>query len=219
MNIIRRIYSYTDQANLKIVQQCRTILLSQFPYLSEQQADELLTETGETNDKPYSYMVLVAEGRNKQVLGVAIASHFYQEKFVLLDYIATGKQKASGGIGGALYEQIKEETKKEGAWGLFFDCLPDVLEWCENETEYKQNVSRLKFYEGQGARPLVNFKYELPRSNHDVFYLMFDGLGKKEQISSTIGKRVVEAILTNKDNHCSPEYIKTVVGSIKSTRV
>jgi acetoin utilization deacetylase AcuC-like enzyme len=113
--------------------------------------------------------------------------------------------------------QTREETKKEGAWGLFFDCLPDVLEWCENETEYKQNVSRLKFYEGQGARPLVNFKYELPRSNHDVFYLMFDGLGKKEQISSTIGKRVVEAILTNKDNHCSPEYIKTVVGSIKST--
>jgi hypothetical protein len=38
----------------------------------------------------------------------------------------------AGGVGSALYEKVREESKELGALGLFFECLPDRPEFCKD---------------------------------------------------------------------------------------
>ncbi|MEQ8533843.1 MAG: hypothetical protein RIB86_18470, partial [Imperialibacter sp.] len=135
LNSIRRIYDHTTEYNIVALEQCRAILLSQFPYMSEKEADDLLLDAGEHSIKPYRPIVIIAEGRDKQVLGVAIASHFIKDNFIFLDFIATNKHRISGGIGGALYERLRDEAHSIAAIGVFFDCLTDKREWAVDAAE------------------------------------------------------------------------------------
>ncbi len=200
------------------LEQCRAILLSQFPYMTNKDADELLDDASDQSNKPYRSIVIVAEGRDKQVQGVAIASHFLAKNFLFLDFIATSKQQISGGIGGALYERIREEAIALGALGVFFYCLTDKKEWTYSDAEYKQNIARLKFYEKYGARPLEGIDYHLIRSDDSFFYLVFDGLGKQQQLSRQTGKNITLSVLENKAaGKVTDAYIKTVISSIKGT--
>jgi acetoin utilization deacetylase AcuC-like enzyme len=216
LNSIRRIYDHTTEYNIVALEQCRAILLSQFPYMSEKEADELLDDAGEHAVKPYRSVVIIAEGRDKQVLGVAIASHFMKDNFIFLDFIATNKHRISGGIGGALYERLRDEAHSLSAIGVFFDCLTDKREWAVDAGEYRQNLARLKFYEKYGARPLEGFNYDLRRDDISYFYLVFDGLGKKDHLSAQLCKSIVSAILENKaKGKVSDAYIGQVLRSIK----
>ncbi|WP_416865578.1 MAG: hypothetical protein ACMVP2_24955 [Imperialibacter sp.] len=218
LNSIRRIYDHTTEYNIVALEQCRAILLSQFPYMSEKEADELLHDAGEHAVKPYRSVVIIAEGRDKQVLGVAIASHFLKDNFIFLDFIATNKHRISGGIGGALYERLRDEAHSISAVGVFFDCLTDKREWAVDGAEHKQNQARLKFYEKYGARPLEGFCYDLRRDDESYFYLVFDGLGKKDHLSAQLCKSIVSAILENKARgKVSDEYVGQVLRSIKGS--
>lgn len=215
LHSIRRIYDHTSHYNQAALEQCRAILLSQFPYLKEKEADELLNAADRSTNRHFKHMVLVAQKRNKQVIGVAFASHFSKENFIFLDFIATLKG-ASGGVGGALYERLREEAAAMSAKGIFFDCLPDNPEWC-TEAEKKQNVARLRFYEKFGATPLEGSKYEMPRSDGTVFHLMFDGLGRHSELEMAYARRVMRLILENKAaGKCTSDYMLKVILSVKS---
>ncbi len=217
LHSIRRIHDHKNQVNVTALQQGKVILLSQFPYMNEQEADELLLSIGDTPQvKDFHYLVLVAEDRNKQVLGVAIASYFHDHNFVFLDYIATRQHRISGGIGGALYQRLREEATSLSSVGIFFDCLPDEQELCPHEEERKQNRVRLKFYERFGARPLVGTAYEKPRNDQSVFHLVFDGLGLRDKLNSNVCKGIFQSILESKANKkCSQQYLDEVLSSVK----
>ncbi len=212
---IRRIYNHLTESNRKVLNQCKLILLSQFPYLSKSEADAILHDAGNSSHPDFSYLVIVAEGRNQQVLGVAIASHFRKENFIFLDYIATRQHRISGGIGGALYERLRDEAAAIGTVGVFFDCLPDEKELCTDATERKQNSARLKFYERFGARPIINTKYEMPRKDHSVFHLVYDTLAETKSLKKQEARNIITSILQNKAaKKCSEKYIQEVEESI-----
>ncbi|MDZ4714855.1 MAG: histone deacetylase family protein [Cytophagales bacterium] len=216
LHTIRRIYDYGSLANSNALLQSKAILLSQFPYLSELEARELLQAAERSSHPAYSYVVLVAEGRHKQVLGLAIASYFHAHNFYFLDYIATRAQRISGGIGGALYDRLREEAVTTSATGIFFDCLSDERSQCENEEEWRQNAARLKFYERYGARPLEGTTYETPRNDRSVFHLVFDGLGVSRPLTVRSCRGIMKSILESKaSKKCSLEYINKVMTSIK----
>jgi len=218
LNSIRRIYNHRSENNIIALTQCREILLSQFPYMTGVYADALLTDAGDDSNKPYRSIVIVAEGRDKLVQGVIIASLFLKNNFLFLDFIATSKHKISGGIGGALYERLRDEAHSLSCIGIFFDCLTDHRPWCVDEKEYRQNIARFKFYEKYGARPLQGISYEKRRNDDSYFYLMFDGLGKRDHLSSSLCKNVVNDILTNKASSTTDAaYVDEVLRSIKGT--
>ncbi len=220
LHTIRQIYNYNNPVNLAALEQCKEILLAQFPYMNAAEADELLLSAQNPLAMHYRYLLLVAEGRRKNVLGLAIASYFPKEKFYFLDYIATQQHKISGGVGGALYERLREEAASTGSLGIFFECLPDDPDLFLNEEEGKQNIARLRFYERYGARPLAGTEYALRRTDYSVFYLVYDGLGVTQQLKSTEARKVIRAILENKHaKKCSPEYIQQVVSSVKGSHV
>lgn len=216
MIAIRRIYDHNNPANQYALTQCKEILVAQFPFLSAAEADEIFIAAKNPLAVNFRYVILVAEARNKNVLGLIIASYFPKANFFYLDYIAAHQNRIGGGIGGALYERLREEAATANAIGIFFDCLPDDKEFCADEKERKQNIARLRFYERYGAKPIMGTKYEMPRSDKSVFHLVFEGPGEKAELKASDGRKVIRAILENKfSSKCSPEYIKEVVNSIK----
>lgn len=218
MIAIRRIYDHNNPVNQNALAQCKEILVAQFPHLTPAEADEIFVAAKNPLAVHFRYVILVAEARNKKVIGLVVASYFPKEKFYFLDYIASHHQKSSGGVGGALYERLREEAAANKVIGIFFDCLSDEPELCLNEVERKQNIARLRFYERYGARPIAGTQYELPRNDGSVFHLVFEGPGEKSELKASDGRKIIRAILEKKQGgKCSPEYIKKVIDSIKGT--
>lgn len=217
MIAIRRIYDHNNPINKQALSQCKEILVDRFQYLSEKETDDLFSAAKNPLAFHFRYVILVAETRAKKVAGVMIASYFPKEKFYFLDYIATHQGRSGNGIGGALYQRLREEAAETNAVGIFFDCLPDEPSLSGNEIERKQNIARLRFYERYGARPITGTKYELPRNDGSVFHLVFEG-PDGQTLSAPAGKKIIKSILEHKYPHkCSPAYVKEVVDSVKES--
>ncbi|GAB4339208.1 MAG: hypothetical protein Kow0037_23970 [Calditrichia bacterium] len=102
--------------------------------------------------------------------------------------------------------------------GIFMECLPDDLELCKDPSILKQNISRLKFYERFGARPIINTKYETPVKDGEDNppYLVLDDLGQNLKIPRNLIRKIVRVILERKYGHyCPPSYIDMVVDSFR----
>ena len=148
--------------------------------------------------------------------------HEPEIEFCFLDWIATASGKTGGGLGGALYDRVRQESVALGAKGLFFECLPDDLEGCPTESLLKENRARLRFYERYGARPIVGTGYESPVADNDrcMPHLVYDGLEPDRPLSRPFARKVVRAILERKYAHyCPPDYVEKVVASIKDNPV
>jgi acetoin utilization deacetylase AcuC-like enzyme len=154
--------------------------------------------------------------------GFALLYHEPELKFCYLDYISAAENKTGGGIGGALYERVREEALELNTVGLFFECLPDIARLCRNPEVREINESRLRFYERYGARPIINTKYETPlklRGDNPPF-LVFDDLGQGIDLPRKLAREIVRAILErNYKGICSPDYIDMVVDSIQDDPV
>lgn len=220
MIAIRRIYDHINPVNQLALEQCKEILVAQFPYMSKQEANEIFYEVKNPLANKFRYEILVAENKSKQVLGLIVSSYYPKENFYFLDYIATHQKRSGGGVGGALYERLRSEATLTKTNGIFFDCLSDDAKFSLNEPEHKQNIARLRFYEKYGARPLHNTLYELQRPDYTVFHLVFESLGKKPILENSIAKKIIKTILETKHtNKCSADYIKKVIDSIKTPTI
>ncbi len=127
-----------------------------------------------------------------------------------------------GGIGGALYERVREEALAAGVLGIFMECLPDDPALCRDQDVLEQNRSRLKFYERYGARPIINTAYETPVTPGGDCppYLVFDNLGRETPLRRNTARRIVRAILERKYGElCPREYNDMVVSSFRDDPV
>ena len=213
---IRRIHDDLRPINQTAITQVQQILRDQFPLLAQSDIDkipELLRNPLKQGMKSFLY---IAENARQKIQGFALISYEADLRFCFLDYISTAKRTTGGGIGGALYEHVREEATAMGALGIFFECLPDDLALCKDPEILKQNQARLKFYEKYGAFPIVGTAYETPVKEGDDNppYLVFDALGQSEPLPCATARRIVRTILELRyGNHCSPEYIDRVVTS------
>ena len=130
--------------------------------------------------------------------------------------------KSSGGIGGALYDRVRQEAAALGAKGLFFECLPDEAALCQDENLLIENRKRFRFYEQHGARPITGTAYEKPYKPDQVCmpHLMFDGLGRTDRLERDFLRAVVKVLLERKYAGYAPaEYVQEVVNSIDQNPV
>jgi acetoin utilization deacetylase AcuC-like enzyme len=142
--------------------------------------------------------------------------------FCYLDFISAAQQKTGRGIGGVLYDRVREVARELGVVGLFYECLPDDSRLCDDPVTLKQNAARLRFYERYGARPLINTKYETPVNPGDDCppYLVFDNLGTEVRLRRDETRLIVHAILDRKyGDLCPQNYIDMVVNSIQDDPV
>jgi len=214
---IRRIHDNLLQVNQAAITQVEKILEDQFPLLAKSDVEKIPELLRNPVKQGFRSILYVAEDARQRVQGFALVSHEPDLHFCYLDYISAARRTTGGGIGGALYEHIREEATVMGVIGIFFECLPDDPALCKDPETLKQNQARLRFYEKYGAFPIIGTAYETPLKADDDNppYLVFDALGQTEPLSSTQARLIVRAILERRyGDLCSPEYISKVVNSI-----
>ncbi|MGD8562326.1 MAG: hypothetical protein PVG03_07320 [Desulfarculaceae bacterium] len=219
---IRRVYDDLRPIDRDAVAQVQAILAAQFPDAPVQDVSGLPRRLRDPLEDRFRWLLFVAEDQRALVRGFALVAHAPDLNFCYLDYISTSSPMSGRGVGGALYDRVREEAHRLGVLGLFMECLPDDPALCADPAELKQNRARLRFYERWGARPVQNTAYETPVSPEDPDcppYLLFDGLGGKT-LRRSQSKKVVRAILERKYSQlCPAGYVEMVVGSFKDDPV
>ena len=219
---IRRIYDDVMPINQEILLQVKEILRTRFRAVSEEEIESIGEKLRNPFKQRFRTVLFVAETLGGRVLGFAILLHEPELGFTYLDWIAMASGRTGGGMGGALYERVRQESVALKVKGLFFECLPDEEEYCPDAELLRENRARLRFYEQYGARPLINTGYEMPVNPGDTCmpHLVYDGLGLDVPLKRSFARKVVQAILERKyAGLCPPDYVKKVVGSLKDDPV
>ena len=219
---IRRVYDDITPANQDAIAEVLGILRTQFPGLSRRDIAKLPDQLRNPLKYQFRAILFVAEGAKGKIDGFALLFHAPVLKFCYLDYISAARQMTGGGIGGALYERVREEALDLETIGLFFECLPDTLKLSRNPEIRKQNAARLRFYERYGARPIINTAYETPLKPGDDNppYLVYDDLSQDIELASNQAKVIVRAILERKYKGIVPsDYVDKVVESFQDNPV
>ena len=219
---IRTIHDDIHPDNHRAIQDVEGILKDQFPGLSGSEIRSVREQLVNPFAKRFKTLLYVAQDGRSHVQGFAILMHDPVAKFCYLDFVAASKGLTSRGIGGALYQRLRDEARELGALGLFFECAPDQPDEVSDEALLAPNRSRLRFYAQWGAYPIINTAYETPISSGDLDspYLVYDGLDRLEPLARGTLKKVVRAILERKyASLCPPEYVELVVKSIKEDPV
>ena len=215
---IRRIYDDTLLRDKEILIRVRDILKEQFPLISDKDAGLLSSQLKNPLKHLFRSILFVAEDQAGNLRGFAVLMHANDLNFGYLDYISTAGKQTGGGIGGALYQRLREEAISLNVDGIFFECLPDDKKICTDKKIIAQNRSRLKFYERFGARPIIGTAYETPLNPDDNCppYLVLDPLDREPDLSREKARLIVRAILERRYGHkCPPEYIDMVTQSFR----
>ncbi len=218
---IRRIHDDVLPVNRAALLKVQELLCAQFPAVPREDIAQLPAQLRDPLKSRFRRVVFVAENRSG-VLGGAVLMHAPDLSFCFLDYIATTPGQLGGGVGGALYERLREECQILEVRGLFFECLPDDPERVSRPEYLEDNRARLRFYERHGARPIVNTAYETPvkEGDSDLPHLVFDDLGTGRPLRRSEARAIVRAILERKYAWlCPPEYVAKVVRSFKDDPV
>jgi acetoin utilization deacetylase AcuC-like enzyme/GNAT superfamily N-acetyltransferase len=219
---IRQIYDDVLPINQLAIAQVQAILRSQFPLLKEEEISPLPEKLRDPLKYRFRSTLFVADNQKGQVKGFAFFAHDPVLRFCYLDFISAAKKLTGRGIGGALYNRVRQEALSLETVGLFFECLPDDPKLSSDPQQRKANAAVLRFYETYGARPIANTAYETPLSPQDDNppYLMFDGLGQDTPLSCRLARTIVRAILERKYAQlCPPEYVDRVVRSFRDDPV
>jgi acetoin utilization deacetylase AcuC-like enzyme/GNAT superfamily N-acetyltransferase len=219
---IRRVFDDITPANRDAITQVQDILRTQFPSVSKRNINKLPEQLRDPMKYRFRSILFVAEGLKGRVEGFALLFHEPVLHFCYLDYISAAQKKTGGGIGGALYERVREEALDLDSIGIFFECLPDDPKLSKKPVIRKQNAARLRFYERYGARPIINTAYETPlRAGGDnPPYLVYDDLALDIKLPRDTAREIVRAILERKyKGVCPAEYVEMVVASFREDPV
>jgi acetoin utilization deacetylase AcuC-like enzyme len=215
---IRKISNPYLDVNIQAMNKVKSIIREQFPDIREEKIDEVSEQLVNPLKYKYQTFLIVADDTRGNIRGFALLLFMPDLKFCYLDFLAVSPGKTSSGVGGAIYEKLRDEALALRSPGIFFECLPDNPDLCTNKVAIEQNKRRLAFYEQYGARPVINTKYETPVKEGDDCppYLVFDDLGKNKPVSGKSAQKIIRAILERKYvDYCPESYIKKVVGSVK----
>ncbi|MGD9800859.1 MAG: GNAT family N-acetyltransferase, partial [Parvularculaceae bacterium] len=172
---------------------------------------------------PGAEAVILAALKNDKVLGFTLSYYFADLRAGYLDYIASDPGRASRGIGGAIYETMRDDLKKRGARRLFFESLPDEPGPHVNQTLLPVNKKRLAFYERLGARPIIGTAFEKTVTSYnlgDPGFLMYDAMGNPSPLSRAKLKAVMQRILVAKTGiGAGDEPIKSIIDSVREDPV
>jgi acetoin utilization deacetylase AcuC-like enzyme/ribosomal protein S18 acetylase RimI-like enzyme len=199
----------------------QALLEAAFPELAGEH-DYIVRKLTSAPARGYPSILLVAHGAGDRIVGFALADHFLPLGFAYLDFIVAEAERRGRGLGGALYEALREDLIARGAKGLFLEVPTDDPAQEKNPGSLKANKSRLKFYESYGALPIVGTFYDQPiRPGHPAEpRLLYDPLRNEKPLEASEARRVIRTILTDRYNYAPDDpYVVQVINSVKESPV
>lgn len=221
MLIIRNVLDPYSTFGIQAIKQVHKILKAQFPALSDEEINSIPDKLSNSIKYKFQSRLIIAQNEHDVVLGFALLMYDPVNKFSYLDFIAAGKKNTSKGIGGALYQRVREEAKKMSSICLLMECLPDDPELSPDPNIRKQNAKRFAFYENYNALPITGTLYETPikKGATNPPYLVIDTLNNPLPKGRKI-KQFVRAILERKyADICDDSYINKVVASFPDGKI
>lgn len=191
-----RIFECTTAAERRRLDEFRDLFRRVFPREAEQ-ADRLVSLVGKHHDHPVEVLLLTAENERGKLIGFAYAYVFPQIRYAFLDYIASAQEVRHRGIGGSLYEILRESLDRRRVHGLFLECPPDDPAAVTDPTRLEGNRRRVAFYERFGARAILGTAWNDPpeRLDYDPPLLIYDPLGRDRPLPRADARKAVRAIL------------------------
>lgn len=162
-------------------------------------------------------ILLTAEDETGRVLAFALALHYTDLNSTLLDFIVADPNVRQRGVGGALYEALREYLLRLGSRGLYLEGRPDDPELEPDPVRRKENRARIRFYERYGARVIAGTDYENKREGRleGEPYLIFDSLGAPRTPSHEEVRAMISTLLFRKYRYDRNDpYAKSVVNSV-----
>lgn len=214
---IRRLGEIVTDADRRDLTLVLKTLQDRLPGIPKAEIDAIPDRLRDPFGHGFRALLFLAEDLRGTHRGFALILHAPDQRFAYLDYLAVTRARGSSGIGGALYEHVRDAVRELGCIGLFFECLPDDPAACSQPEYARSNAARLRFYERFGARPIVGTDYERPLrpGQRDMPHLVFDDLGSGRPLPSSELKSIVHAILTRKySGIVDAEYVAAVLDSI-----
>jgi acetoin utilization deacetylase AcuC-like enzyme/GNAT superfamily N-acetyltransferase len=146
-------------------------------------------------------VLIVAVGEGGAVTGFALILRFPDLKYAYLDYIASDPDTRARGIGGALYEAVRELLLQKGARGLFFDVPHDDPTLLKDPSRAEINKRRLGFYRRYGALPIERTLYDktpTPANEGYMTHLVFDPLDGRRPLRAQAARTFLRALYERK---------------------
>ena len=99
-----------------------------------------------------------------QVRGFAMMLHLPDVDAALLEYVSTAPgAHGGGGLGGALYETVRDEALSLGVSGLFFECLVDEPALISDAAALKNNPRLADMERWSDGWPVKRLGVETPK--------------------------------------------------------
>ena len=213
---IRRVYDDLVPTDRAVIATVHQILAGQFPTVPPDELAHLARNLRAPSTPGFRPWLFVAERPAGRVRAFALAQYDPDLGFCMMEWLAAAPGETGGGLGGALYERVREEAQAHGVRFILIECLPDDPALSPDKETRRQNAARLRFYAQYGAGVVAGTKYEtpIPPDTDDPPYLVLDPLGAPLPASSRELRPMVRAILERKyADLCPPDYVAMVVES------
>ena len=162
-------------------------------------------------------ILITAERVGGPVSAFVLAFHYPDINSTLLDFIVVDPSVRQRGIGGALYEALREHAERLGSRGLYFEVRPDDPELEPDAAVRRENRARIRFYERYGARVIAGTAYEQKRPDRTEGepYLMYDSLGRDRAPTRAEVRGMIGALLFRKYDYPRDDaYAVSLVESV-----
>jgi acetoin utilization deacetylase AcuC-like enzyme/ribosomal protein S18 acetylase RimI-like enzyme len=209
------------QYDRRCLAEVQELLTTAFPALARE-GNYVADKLSATSARGYPTVLLVAHGPGDRVIGFALADYFESIGFGYLDFIVTEPKRRGRGLGGALYEALREDLIARGATGLLLEAPTDDPAQVSDPAHLRANRLRLKFYERYGALPIVGTLYDQPIRPGVTAEprLLYDPLAGDAPLEAETLQRLIELILTVRYEYAPDDpYVAQVVGSVKESPV
>ncbi|MDH3236594.1 MAG: histone deacetylase family protein [Alphaproteobacteria bacterium] len=218
----RPIHDLTIPTDQKAFAEARILFWDAFPYEPEgiDRIERLLHKRARLDFDP---LLLVAENRASQVIGICFVFYFPELNIGYLQYIASDPKRPSRGIGGALYEAMRELLAARGGQGLLLDVPPDDAEIVTDQKALPLNRKRIGFYERYGARIVEGTEWDVTpnlRNEYFLTMLMFDPLGRTRRLPRARARAAVKRILVSQFGYKTGDpFVERIANSFQDDPV
>ena len=215
---IRFVHVFDADLEPRRIAEVQRIFRSYFGEVYGGYADRIPDLLRRQSELGHRTIIITAEDpRIRRVLAFALALHYTDINATLLDFIVVDPNVRQRGIGGALYEALREYLQRLGTTALYLEVRPDDPELEPDAVRRRENRARIRFYERYGARVIAGTRYEetRPGRTEGEPYLIFDSLGDVRHPDAEEVRAMMSVLLYRKYGYQRDDpYPRSIVESV-----